>query len=75
MRAVINARGERNVGRLRVVTGLALCGIAILVESRVVAAPTSQWKFVAAGLGILAAGFARVRTTSRRLKKLEREIR
>lgn len=75
VRAVINARGERNVGRLMVVTGFALCSIAIVVESRAGAAPVPEWKLVAAGLGILAAGFARVKTTNRRLKKLEREAR
>lgn len=74
-KAVINARGERTVGRLMVATGFALCGIAIVVESRAGNTPVPEWKLVAAGLGILAAGFARVRITNRRLKKLERETR
>lgn len=74
-RAIINTRGERNVGRLMIVTGFALCSIAIVVESRAGAAPVPEWKLVAAGLGILAAGFARVRISNRRLKKLEQETR
>jgi hypothetical protein len=74
-RAIIDARGERNVGWLMIVTGLALCGVALLFEARPDAAILSKWKVALAGLGVLALGLTRVRSTNRRLRDLEKNAR
>jgi len=68
--ALIDTRGERNVGRLMIATGLALCAVAVLFDIRTSAALLSKWKVALVGLGVLAAGFARVRATNRRLRDL-----
>jgi hypothetical protein len=72
-KALVDARGERNVGRLMAATGVIVSTIALVFDANPDAALLSKWKVGFAGLAVLGGGLAKIRHANRRLKKLERD--
>ena len=73
-KALVDARGERNVGRLMVVTRVIFSAFALVFDAKRDAALLSKWKVGFAGLAVLGGGLAKIRHANRRLKKLERDL-